>query len=133
MITYSNTKPITPEQFAQVLRNSGIIRPVDDLDRMAKMLAGANCTWSAWDGDRLVGIARAMTDFCYACYLSDLAVDKDYQKQGIGKTLVARMQEDIGEDVALILLAAPAAMSYYPHLGFERHRGAYIVPRKPFS
>lgn len=132
MITYSNSKEVTADQLSEVFKSSGIIRPSDDFERLTRMLEGANTLWTAWDGAALVGVARAMTDFSYVCYLSDLAVAKPYQRQGIGKTLVAKLSQDLGDEVSVVLLAAPAAMGFYPQLGFERHKGAYIVPRKPF-
>ena len=132
MIRYSNQHPVTAAELARVFKSSGIHRPYNDLERLEKMLTGANCIWTAWDDEKLVGIARALTDFSYACYLSDLAVDKAYQKEGIGRTLIAHLREEIGDEVALILLAAPAAMDYYPKLGFQKHHGAYIIPRKAF-
>ena len=92
----------------------------------------ADILWTAWDGERLVGVARALTDYAYACYLSDLAVDAACQRQGIGKTLVAHLQAQIGADVALILLAAANAMDYYPKIGFEALDNGFIIRRRPF-
>ncbi len=76
---------------------------------------------------KLVGIARSMTDFHYACYLSDLAVDRDYQRRGIGRELIARSQRMLGEHCRLVLLSAPAAVDYYPHLGFQRHDNCWTL------
>jgi ribosomal protein S18 acetylase RimI-like enzyme len=94
------------------------------------MLENANLTVSAWDGEKLVGIARALTDFSYCCYLSDLAVDKQYQHQGIGHELVTEVQKLIGDESVLILLSAPEAMEYYPKIGFDRTENAFLIPRK---
>lgn len=129
MIEYSNSKTITAEQFAGVLERSGIRRPTTDLPRLQTMLDQADILWTAWDGANLVGVARSLTDFAYACYLSDLAVDTACQYQGIGRELVRRTQAQIGEKVALILLSAPAAMDYYPKIGFEKAENAFIVKR----
>ena len=90
MIEYSNSKTITAEQFAGVLERSGIRRPTTDLPRLQTMLDQADILWTAWDGANLVGVARSLTDFAYACYLSDLAVDTACQHQGIGRELVRR-------------------------------------------
>lgn len=113
-----------------LFRRSGIRRPVEDLDRIGRMIAHANLIICARDGVKLVGIARALTDYSFCCYLSDLAVDRDYQRNGIGKELVKRVQEAIGEEVMLLLLAAPEARDYYPHIGFERADNAWIIHRK---
>ncbi len=128
-ITYKNDGNISAAQLAEVFRNSGIRRPVDDLDRMATMLKHANLIVTAWDGERLVGVARALTDFSYCCYLSDLAVDKNYQKRGIGEELIQRVRAGIGEQSMLLLLAAPEAMEYYPKVGFEAVSNGWIMKR----
>ena len=101
-------------------------RPVADRSRMQRMLEHANLVITAWDGARMVGIARSLTDFVYATYLSDLAVRKSYQRTGIGRELV-RLTRDAAPRAMLILLAAPAAEKYYPHIGFEHHPQAWIL------
>lgn len=129
-VHFEESKEISAAELADVFRKSGIRRPVEDLPRLQEMLDQADITLTAWDGMRLVGIARAITDFSYCCYLSDLAVDKEYQNQGIGKELVKRVQERIGEEISLILLASPIAMDYYPKIGFQKIQNGYIIPRK---
>jgi predicted N-acetyltransferase YhbS len=98
--------------------------------RIARMFANANLIFSAWTDGRLVGVCRALTDFSYCCYLSDLAVDRNFQNQGIGKELIRRVQAAIGTEVALILIAAPEAASYYPKLGFDNIESGFIIKRK---
>jgi predicted N-acetyltransferase YhbS len=129
-IHYEESKTISAEKLADVFKKSGIRRPVEDLPRLQKMIDQADITISAWDGGTLVGIARAITDFSYCCYLSDLAVDRDYQKKGIGKELVRRVHEQLGDDISLLLLASPIAMEYYPKIGFQKIENGYIMPRK---
>lgn len=128
-IRYKVNQGITPEELAEVFRSSGIRRPVDDLPRLEQMLEKADLLVTAWDGDKVVGVARALTDFVYCCYLSDLAVDENYQRQGIGKELTACIQREIGDAVTLILISAEGAMSYYPRIGLEKCERAFIVPR----
>ncbi|HKU97670.1 MAG TPA: GNAT family N-acetyltransferase [Vineibacter sp.] len=129
MITYEINKPLDAADVARLFDASTIRRPTGDVPRIAKMLQGGNLTISAWDGDKLVGISRALTDFAYCCYLSDLAVDKAYQRHGIGKELIAITRREIGEQVALILLSAPEAMDYYPKVGFDKIANGYIIKR----
>lgn len=119
-----------PAEVAELYRRAELRRPIEDLERIQRMIANANLIVCARDGDRLVGIARALTDFSYCCYLSDLAVDTDYQRQGIGKKLIERVQEEIGEESMLLLLAAPKAMPYYPHVGFEAVQNGWIIHRR---
>jgi len=90
------------------------------------MLRHANLLCTAWDGPLLVGVARSLTDFSFCCYLSDLAVDEAYQKQGIGKVLVEVTRSKLSPDCKIILLAAPKAEGYYPKIGFTQHRSAWV-------
>jgi predicted N-acetyltransferase YhbS len=109
--------------------SSGINRPVSDTARIEKMYDQSNLIITAWDGEKLVGISRSLTDFCYCCYLSDLAVNINYQHKGIGIKLIALTKEQIGEQTMLLLLSAPPAMNYYPHVGFEKAENAFIIRR----
>jgi len=129
-ITYRIEPSPDAAQVAELFRRSGIRRPVDDVERIGRMIAHANLIVCAYDGERLVGIARALTDFSFCCYLSDLAVDRDYQRRGIGRELVRRVREAIGEESMLLLLAAPNAMDYYPHIGFEKVENAWQIRRQ---
>lgn len=128
-ISYHDDRRISPQQLAQVFSRSGIRRPVEDLPRLAAMLEHGNLLVTAWDGEHLVGVARALTDFSYCTYLSDLAVDKEYQQSGIGRELIRRVRTAIGEQSMLLLLAAPEAMAYYPKLGFEAVGNGWIIRR----
>lgn len=130
MIDYRLNQALETDEISRLFEASGIIRPTQDSARIAKMFAHANLIISAWHEQRLVGISRALTDYSYCCYLSDLAVDAHYQKQGIGHELIRRTQAAIGEEVSLILMAAPSAMAYYPKLGFTRADNAYVIRRQ---
>lgn len=131
MITYKVDKIISLEEFIDVLNRStlGKRRPVDDIECMSSMLENANILITAWDDEKLVGIARSVTDFSYCCYLSDLAVDKEYQNQGIGKEMILQTQKLLGEKCKLILLSAPAAVNYYPKIGFEKHPECWVMDK----
>ena len=114
----------------RVLEGSGIVRPTHDVARIEKMFAHANLVVTAWEGETLVGVCRALTDFSYCCYLSDLAVNKSHQGQGIGQQLIEQVKHKIGDQVALILLSASSAMSYYPRIGFDKIENGFIIKRK---
>ncbi len=129
-ILYTREEYPDAQDVIEVFRSSGLRRPIDDSERIAKMLKHANLTICARDNGKLVGIARSLTDFCFCCYLSDLAVRKEYQRKGIGKELIKRVQEAIGEKTRLLLLSAPEADDYYPHIGFEKVNNAWQIPRK---
>jgi GNAT superfamily N-acetyltransferase len=128
-IRYYDSRKISAAEFIDLLRRSTLAerRPVDDPHCIEAMLAHANLLCTAWDGATLVGVARSVTDFAYCCYLSDLAVDQSYQRCGIGKKLIALTQSKLGSRAKIILLAAPKAEEYYPKIGFESHRSAWIL------
>lgn len=128
-IVYHLEKAPGAEEVADLYRRAELIRPVDDLERMGRMIAHANLIVCAREGERLVGIARALTDFSFCCYLADLAVDAEYQRRGIGKALIERVRQAIGEESMLLLLSAPKAMPYYAHLGFKAVENGWILPR----
>lgn len=131
-IEYSVNVPLTADQFIELLRESrlGERRPVDDRACMEGMVNNANLMVSAWEGEKLIGIARSITDFHYACYLSDLAVHGNYQKQGVGRKLLGITQSKLGPQCKLILVAAPAASSYYEHLGFQHNPRCWVLDRE---
>lgn len=119
----------TTDEIIEVYNSSGLNRPTTDASRIAAMFANSNLIVTAWDGDLLVGISRALTDFHYCCYLSDLAIRKEYQKQGIGKELVRLTKEAIGPLSMLLLLSAPTAMEYYPKIGMDKLDNAFMIKR----
>lgn len=129
-VTYKINVPLSAKELASVFKNSGIKRPINDLQRLQKMIEHADLLITAWEEKQLIGVARAITDYSYCCYLSDLAVDKRFQGNGIGKELVRLVQEEISEKVALILLASNEALEYYPRIGFEKIENGFIIARK---
>lgn len=122
-LSLSHQRTISPEAFIDLLERSGLAarRPVDNRECILGMLDHADLLVVAFWNAKLVGVARSVTDFHYCCYVSDLAVDKEFQKQGLGKALLHYTQQQLKNSCKLILLAAPDAHSYYQHLGFEAH------------
>ena len=131
-IEYKINEPISTDQFIALLKAStlGARRPVEDRECMQGMISNSNLTVSAWNDGHLVGIARSVTDFHYACYLSDLAVILEYQKSGIGKRLQTLTQEQLGPKCKLILIAAPGANQYYEHIGFNHNPRCWVLERE---
>jgi ribosomal protein S18 acetylase RimI-like enzyme len=131
-ISYALEPDLTAEEFRAVLIASTLAqrRPVDDIARLDKMLRHADLIVTARDAGRLIGISRAVTDFSYCCYLSDLAVDVAYQRRGIGKRLIEETHRAASEATTLTLVAAPAAESYYPAIGMKHHASCWTIPRK---
>jgi ribosomal protein S18 acetylase RimI-like enzyme len=128
MITYKIEPNISPNEFNDLLIKStlGERRLVDDFERITAMVKNANLIISARDNSKLVGVARSITDFVYCTYLSDLAVDDEYQKMGIGKELI-RLTKKETPNATLILLAAPKAVVYYPHIGMIKHDACFLL------
>src|SRR5215471_10445835 len=131
-ITYQLEPGLTADEFIDVLVRSTLAerRPVSDRKTIEGMLANASLIVTARSAGRLVGVSRAITDFHYCTYLSDLAVDQDFQRQGIGKELIRQTHAAAGLHTTLILLAAPKAITYYPHIGMTRHDSCWIIPRQ---
>ncbi|MEZ6121822.1 MAG: GNAT family N-acetyltransferase [Planctomycetaceae bacterium] len=127
-VLYAIEPDLAAEEFVDVLKRSTLAarRPVDDGPRIASMLKHADLILAARINGQLVGVARAITDYSYCTYLSDLAVDAAYQKQGIGRGLIRRTHSAAGEHTTLILLSAPAAVTYYPHIGMTQHPSCWI-------
>jgi len=118
-LIYSVETGVTIDEFRDVLNGSGLgkRRPVDDTARLGAMLANANLIVTARIDGELVGIARAMTDFSFSCYLSDLAVIDAVKGRGIGAALIDVLRQHLGPTVNVILSAVPEAVPFYQRIG----------------
>ena len=118
------------DEFIDVLERSTLAerRPVGQPETIRGMLEHADVIVTARTGNLLVGISRAITDYTFCTYLSDLAVDQDFQRLGIGKELILRTHQYAGLQTTLILLAAPKARTYYPKVGMHSHDSCWIIP-----
>lgn len=128
MIHYQIEKTLSVDEFRTLLVQStlGERRPIDDQKRLTSMLNNANLIITAREENHLVGVARSITDFVYCTYLSDLAVSQSHQKMGIGKELI-RLTKKATPQAKLILLSAPKAVEYYPHIGMQKHPACFIL------
>lgn len=128
-IIYCDDARLEVEQVIALFKKSslGERRPLNRPDVFAGMLKHADIIISAWHGEKLVGLARALTDFTYVTYLADLVVDEDYQHQGIGKQLIEDTQKRTAPDCMLVLFAAPDANDYYPKLGFRHNPRGWML------
>jgi predicted N-acetyltransferase YhbS len=131
-ISYALEPDLQPEEFIEVLVRSTLAerRPIGDRPRIEAMLKNADIIATARASGRLVGVSRAISDFAYCTYLSDLAVDVAFQGRGIGRELISRTHDAGGLQTNLILVAAPKAETYYPHIGMIRHESCWISRRK---
>jgi predicted N-acetyltransferase YhbS len=127
---YSLEPDLTVEEFVDALNRSTLAerRPVDRRELIAGMLKNADLVVTARTPERLlIGVSRAISDFSYCTYLSDLAVDVAHQRQGIGRELIRRTHEAAGLHTTLILIAAPLARTYYGHIGMQQHESCWII------
>ncbi len=131
-VDYQLEPDLGVEEFIDVLVRSTLAerRPVNDRPTIMKMLANADILVTARHDGQLVGVSRAISDFSYCTYLSDLAVDQAFQGRGIGKELIRRTHEAAGLSTMLILLSAPKAQTYYPHIGMAKHESCWTIPRQ---
>lgn len=127
-ITYQQESDLSPEEFIDVLERSTLAqrRPVNDINRIRQMLANANLTVTARLNGKLIGVARSLTDFAFCTYMSDLAVDEAFQRMGIGVRLI-RETKLLTPQAKLILLAAPAAVNYYPKTGMTAFPHCFLL------
>lgn len=131
-IQFSLEPGLSAEEFQKILLTSTLAerRPAQDMTRLDKMLRQADLIITAREARKLVGISRAITDFSYCCYLSDLAVDEQYQRRGIGKQLIEETHLAAGLGTTLILVAAPSAEGYYPKVGMKHLPSCWAIPRR---
>lgn len=128
MIEYQIENDLSLEEFKEILIRStlGERRPIEEPERLSNMLKFGNLTVCARDQGKLVGVSRSLTDFAFCTYLSDLAVDQTYQRRGIGKELI-RQTKLAAPQAKIILLAAPAAIPYYPRIGMKQYEYCYLL------
>jgi len=133
MIVRYQRETVDVEEFASILERSGLgaRRPLQDRPRLQRMVDGANLIVTAREdgGGTLVGIARALTDWSYACYLSDLAVDRAWQGQGIGRELIAQTQAHAGDECMCLLVSAPDSVEFYRSIAMPQTDRAFLFPR----
>ena len=132
-IDYAIEPRLAADEFIDVLKRSTLAarRPVDQPQTIAGMLAHAGVIATARSPNGLlVGVSRAISDFSWCTYLADLAVDVAFQRRGIGRELIRRTHAAAGVHTTLILLAAPKAESYYPHIGMTQHHSCWRIERQ---
>ncbi|MCF1686127.1 GNAT family N-acetyltransferase [Tetragenococcus halophilus] len=130
MIEIRDKEKITVEDLIEIFVHSGIKRPVYDQARIKRMLDNANILYTAWDNAKLVGVLRGVSDMSYCTFVSDLAVLKSYQEQGVGAKLLSTLRKKQGENISIVLISAPTASSFYPKVGFEQVENAFKKQRR---
>ncbi|MER9583156.1 GNAT family N-acetyltransferase [Mesorhizobium sp. M0276] len=134
-VLYASEPELAIAEFRRVLVESGLgeTRPVDDDARLQTMLSGANLLLTARldvEGKPLIGVIRALTDFSWVCYISELAVSQSAQGFGIGKGLMDEARRQLGPSVAISLISMPDAVGFYERIGMKRMADAFWLARK---
>lgn len=127
-IVYRDDVCPDPATVVALYRAAALSRPLDDLARIKRMYDAANLILTAWDGERLVGVLRAWNDGGFLAYIADLAVHPEYQGRGIGRELL-RQATASDPNVTFLLHAAPTAMAFYRHTGWQPMSNAWRWPR----
>jgi GNAT superfamily N-acetyltransferase len=133
MISFQVEKNISLEEYIFILNDSGLgaRRPMHDPDHLRQMIEGSNFLVTARDKNQLVGLLRGLSDFCYRCFIADLAVAKSYQRKGVGREIL-QFARGLAPDARLILFAAEDAELFYQKLGFKLHEHCYQLKPEDF-
>ncbi len=130
-ITY---RPIEPEDYdkvRQLLIDVGWQQRVQDLNRFERMMRGVSRTIVAFEGERVVGFARAMFDGASNGYMSTVAVAADKQRRGIGRELVKRLMDvDEPEKITWVLRSGRGSDGFWEKMGFKKSQTAMEIVRR---
>ena len=129
MITYKSGVIPDAAVIANLYRDAQLLRPVDDVERIARMYAGSNLILTAWENDELIGILRGWTDGAFDGYVCDLAIRPDFQKEGVGKALLEMARQSTSDGVQFVLRASKIATEYYKHVGWSKIENGWFYPR----
>lgn len=126
-IVYAREPDLPVDDYIAVVGDSalGEHRPLDDRERIARLLAGSNVVVTARLDGQCIGLARGVSDGAWVCYLADLAVRDSHQGRGIGRGLLLETRRLIGPDIGIALLALTGAVSFYDRIGPALGMAAY--------
>jgi GNAT superfamily N-acetyltransferase len=120
---------VEPEALARLFRAVGWYRKAGDVPRLARMLEGTTQMVSAWDGERMVGFARAISDQAYNGYISSVAVHPRWQGKGLGERLIQALMAQ-NDEIKFVLTAVPGIHGFYEGLGFTTDPEAMVRYRR---
>jgi GNAT superfamily N-acetyltransferase len=133
MISIQVEKNLSLEEYIFILTDSGLgkRRPMHDPDHLNRMIHGSNLLVTAREEGQLIGFLRGLSDFCYRCFIADLAVANNHQRKGIGREIL-KFTRSLAPEARLILFAAEYAEPFYQKLGFKPHEHCYqLKPEEP--
>ncbi len=118
MVTFSERKDIDPAQLVRLYRQAPWAQG-RTLEDARAMLSHTDVVISAWDGDKLVGFGRVLTDYTYRASIWDVIVDKSYQGQKIGTELVQRILHHPSLKKVELFWLCTRMPGFYEKLGFS--------------
>jgi ribosomal protein S18 acetylase RimI-like enzyme len=119
MIIFLDRTDIDPQQLLALYSQTDWARD-RSLDDTTRMLAHTDVAISAWDGSKMVGFGRVLTDFVFRASIWDVIVDRTYQDRDIGKEIVQRiLAHPELERVELFWLCTRRYQAFYASLGFS--------------
>lgn len=133
MITFQVEFTVPLEEYIFILTDSGLgkRRPMNDTEHLNRMILGSNLLVTAREDGQLIGFLRGLSDFCYRCFIADLAVAKRHQGRGVGREIL-KFTRSLAPEARLILFAAEDAEPFYQKLGFIPHEHCYqLKPEEP--
>lgn len=119
-----------PQEVADLLIEGGFLRPLDDLNRVERMLDRANIIVTVRDDQRIIGFCRALSDGAYYCLIAEVVVATDYKGKKIGKTMLELVQREAGDEVNFVLTSSVEGETFYRHIGWEQIDRAFRLKRK---
>ncbi|MBZ2200956.1 GNAT family N-acetyltransferase [Lentilactobacillus hilgardii] len=132
MIKVEFNKQLTLKELLGLYKTADFAREKldDDPKRLQMMLDHTKLLVTLRDDDRLIGMARCLTDFEYSCYLSEIVILPDYRGQGMGKRLLQSIHDYLGERVAVTLRADPGAIGFYSEVGYQQVDHMFRIHRE---
>jgi GNAT superfamily N-acetyltransferase len=97
---------------------------MEDMELLNNMILGSNVLVTARSEGRLIGFLRGLSDYCYRCFVADLAVSTEFQGQGIGREII-RFTRELAPGARIFLFSAEDAEGFYQKLGFHLHERCY--------
>ncbi|WHZ27193.1 MAG: GNAT family N-acetyltransferase [Nitrospira sp.] len=117
-VIYSHNEPPDASQLLRLFQQAPWAKG-RSLDDAKEMLCHTDLTLCAWDGDRLIGFGRVLTDFIYRATIWDVIVDQAYQKQGIGTEIVRRILNHTRLKKVELFWLCTRRPGFYEKLGFS--------------
>lgn len=119
MITYRDTHDFSAAElerlFLSVEWSSGHYP-----DKLAEAMKNFRTVYSAWDGDKLIGMVCAMDDGIMNAYVHYLLVDPEYHGQTVGRTLVEKIKEHYADYLRIAVIAYDSELHFYENCGFSK-------------